>query len=173
MIQEFEGKKPQVHETVFVAATAEVIGDAVIGEGSSVWPGAVIRGDLAPIRIGENSSMQDNCVIHGDPGILTTIKDFVSIGHGAIVHGATVGSNCIIGMGSILLNGCDIGENSIVGAGAVVKEGEKIPPKSLAVGIPAKVVRSLTEEDIQKIRQNALEYVELAKKHRGLFGQKR
>lgn len=165
MIRDFQGKKPQIHEGVFIADSAEVIGDVMIGKGSSIWPGAVLRGDESPITIGEHSNVQDNSVIHGHSTLPTIIKDFVSLGHSVIAHSTTVNNNCIIGMGAILLNGSVIGEDCIVGAGAVVREDQKIPPKSLAVGVPAKVVRSLTKEDIKKIRENALEYVKLRKKY--------
>lgn len=151
---------------VYIHPSAQIIGDVAIGKGSSIWPGVVLRGDDSPISIGENSNIQDNCVIHGKPGIPTVIKDFVSIGHGAIIHSSTIQSHCIIGMGAILLSGSQIGENCIIAAGSVVKENEKIPPRNLAVGVPAKVARPLTDGDIQEIHRNAEEYIKLMAKYK-------
>ncbi|MBI4176590.1 MAG: gamma carbonic anhydrase family protein [Candidatus Aenigmarchaeota archaeon] len=169
MILSFRGKAPRIHETCFIADNATIAGDVDIGENSSVWFGAAIRGDLGPVRIGKGSSVQDNCVIHTDPGRPAFIGDGVSLGHGVVVHGATVKSDCIIGIGAVLLNGCEIGEGSIVAAGAVVKEGEKMPPASLVVGVPGKVVRQLTDDDVKKIKENAAEYVKLGAEYRKMI----
>jgi carbonic anhydrase/acetyltransferase-like protein (isoleucine patch superfamily) len=165
MIQEFNGKKPQIHEGVYIAESAEVIGDVMIGRSSSIWNKAVLRGDEEPITIGENSNIQDACLLHTDKGTPLIIKDYVTFGHGVIAHGCIINSNCLIGMGAIVLNGAEIGENSIVAAGALVKENEKIPPKSLVVGVPGKVVRTLEDEDVEDIRDNALVYVSLSRKY--------
>ncbi|MFH1978657.1 MAG: gamma carbonic anhydrase family protein [Candidatus Aenigmatarchaeota archaeon] len=165
MIKKFEGKKPDVHKDAFIAETASLVGDVSVGEQSSVWYSAVIRADQQSVKIGNRTSIQDNATIHVCPGHPTVIKDGVTVGHNVIVHGCTIESNCIIGMGAILLNGCKIGKNSVIGAGAVVMENAVIPPQSLAVGIPAKVIRKLTEQDIQKIKENAQEYVKLTEQY--------
>ncbi|MBI4021328.1 MAG: gamma carbonic anhydrase family protein [Candidatus Aenigmarchaeota archaeon] len=165
MIRPFGGRRPQVHGGVYIAESAEIIGDVMIGRGSSIWPGVVIRGDESPVTIGEHSNVQDNSVIHCCETLPTIIKDYVTLGHGVIAHSTTVNSDCLIGMGAILLNGSEIGERCIIGAGTLVKEGQVIPPGSLAVGVPARVVRPLEDKDIAKIRNNALEYVRLMKKY--------
>ncbi|EHP68307.1 MAG: gamma carbonic anhydrase family protein [Metallosphaera yellowstonensis] len=161
-IEEFMGRKPKVSTTSFIHQTAYIIGDVEIGDLSSVWHYAVIRGDNEKIVIGRKSNIQENSSIHTDKGYAVEIGDRVSIGHNAIVHGAKVGSNVIIGMGAILLNGAKVGDNCIIGAGAVVTEGKEIPPYSLALGVPAKVVRRLNEADIEAIINNAEEYVQLS-----------
>ncbi len=162
MILDFNGKKPKIDKTAFVAPTADIIGDVEIGENSSVWFGSVLRGDLHYIKIGRNSNVQDNCVMHGTINKYpTVVGKNVSIGHNAIVHGCEVGDNCIIGMGSIILEGAKIGKLCIIGAGAVVKEGEKIPDKSLVVGVPARVVKKLDKSQLKRIDDNWREYVKL------------
>ena len=162
MIMDHKGISPVIDETAFVAPTAAVIGDVVIGADSSVWFGAVLRGDEAPIRIGRGSTVQDNAVLHCDHGSPMNIGDNVTIGHGAIVHGATIGDNVLIGMGAIILNGAKIGDNCIVGAGAVVKENAEIPANSMLVGVPAKVIRSLDDAAISQRREQSY-YVPLSK----------
>jgi carbonic anhydrase/acetyltransferase-like protein (isoleucine patch superfamily) len=155
--------KPNIDKSVVTFKGTHIIGDVKIAENSSVWYNAVIRGDRGPIIIGKNSNIQDNCVIHCSDTITTILKDFVSVGHGAIVHGCEIGENVIIGMNATILNDAKIGNNSIVGAGSVVTEGKEFPDKSLILGIPGKRVRSLSSEEIEKIKLNALVYVELAK----------
>lgn len=149
----------QLHSTVFVAPHAVIVGDVTLAEGCSVWFHATLRGDVEPIRIGPRTNIQEGAILHVDPGYPVTVGADVTIGHRAIVHGATVQEMVIIGMGSTLLNGAVIGENSIVGANALVTEGKVFPPGSLILGSPAKVVRSLTEEEIARIRQGAETYV--------------
>ncbi len=162
MILPYKGKCPSIDKTAFVAPTAEIIGDVELGKDSSVWFGTVLRGDMHYIRIGVNSNVQDNCIMHGTlTNFPTIVGKNVSVGHGAIVHGCEVGDNCIIGMGSIILEGAKIGKWSIVGAGAVVKEGDKMPSKSLIVGVPAKPVKKLTKEQLERIEINWKEYVKL------------
>ena len=163
MIKAYKGKNSKIHKSVFLAETATIIGDVSIGEKSSVWYGVVLRGDENGIIIGKNTNIQDNSVLHGQYG--TRIGDNVTLGHGAIAHGCIINSNCIIGMGAIVLSRAEVGENCIIGAGAVVKEGDKIPAGSLAVGIPAKVVRKLSDKDIQAIKNNAKGYRELAESY--------
>ncbi|MBU0953020.1 MAG: gamma carbonic anhydrase family protein [Nanoarchaeota archaeon] len=155
-------KQPTIHPSAFVAPNATVLGDVQIGARSSVWFGAVIRGDEAPIRIGDETSVQDNCTFHGDQGKGTTVGNRVTVGHNAVVHAATVGDDCIIGMGAIILSGATVGKNCIVGAGAVIKENDTIPDNSLVLGIPATVVRQLTDKERERIKQNAHVYVDLA-----------
>lgn len=145
--------------TAFIAPGAVVVGDVTLGPDSSVWFQAVIRGDCEAIRIGARSNVQDGCVLHADPGFPCTIGEGVTIGHRAIIHGATVGDNVVVGMGSILLNGARVGENSIIAAGAVVTEGAEIPPGSLVMGMPGKVKRTLTPEEIERNRRSAEHYV--------------
>ncbi|MGB9694538.1 MAG: gamma carbonic anhydrase family protein [Caldisericaceae bacterium] len=166
MIISFDGKKPKISEKAFVAETAVIIGNVTIEEGASIWFGAVLRGDIAPIVIGKNSNIQDNTVIHVDTGVPCIIKDFVTVGHNAIIHSATIGSNTLIGMGATVLSLTEIGSNSIVGANALVTENSKIQERSLLLGIPAKIVRSIRDEEIKEIKENAMHYVELAKKYR-------
>lgn len=136
---------------VYIMESAEIVGDVTIGEDSSVWSHAVIRGDDSTIRIGKNSNIQDMCVIHTEHDIPVEIGDNVTIGHSAIVHCRRIGSNCIIGMGAMLLDNAEIGEYCIVAAGAVVTEGQIVPPNSLVMGVPGKVVRDLQESDIRRI----------------------
>lgn len=157
---------PKVHSSCFVAPTAAIIGDVEIEEGCGIWFGAVIRGDLSHIHVGAGSNVQDNCVIHNPPGLETRIGKNVSVGHGAIVHGAIIGDDVIIGMNCTLLNGCEIGEGSIVGANAMVKEGMKVPPGSIVVGVPAKVLRSGDEGLRAACRENAETYHMLRDQHR-------
>ena len=147
---------------VYVADGAKVIGDVKIGSGSSVWYNAVIRGDSNIVKIGNNTNVQDNAVLHVGHEHPLMIGDSVTIGHGAIVHGCMIGNNVLIGMGAIVLNGAHIKKNSLVGAGALVTENKEFPEGSLIIGSPAKAVRELTEEDIRGITENANEYVRLS-----------
>ena len=165
MIRDIKGIKPKIHEDAFVADTAAVIGNVNIGKGSSIWYGAVLRGDIESITKGEFINVQDNSVIHTETGKPTKIGDYTVIGHNAIVHGCTIGNNCLIGMGAIILNRAVIGDNCIIGAGALVPEGKVIPPNSLVLGVPGKVVREVTDEEIESIKRNAMRYNELYKKH--------
>ena len=162
-IEEYLGKRPRISEKVYIHPTAYVIGDVSIGEFSSLWQYAVVRGDEDSIEIGKETNVQEHVTIHTDPGYKVIIGDRVTIGHNAVVHGAKVSSNVIIGMGAILLNGSEIGEFSIIGAGAVVTQGTKIPPYSVAVGVPAKVIKKVSEEEIKLILENAEAYVKLTR----------
>lgn len=155
-----------IDKSVFIADGAKVIGDVEIGENSSVWFNAVIRADSDKVKIGENSNVQDNAVIHTSEGFGVQIGDNVTIGHGAIVHGCTIKDNVMIGMGAIVLNGAIIEENSIIGAGTLVTQGKIIPEGSLAFGNPMKIVRQLTEQEIQSITDNATSYVNEAKEYK-------
>ena len=149
-----------IHETAQIAKGAIVYGDIALGEKSSIWYNAVVRGDDGPIRIGNYSNIQDNCTVHLDAGGEVNIGDYVTIGHGAVVHGCTIGDRCLIGMGAIILNGAVIGENSIIGAGALITQGKEIPTGSMVFGNPGKVVRDVTEEEKNGIVENALHYAE-------------
>lgn len=161
MIVQYNGKKPKIDKTAFIAETAVIIGDVTIEKNASIWYGAVLRGDTAPIHIGKGTNIQDNTVVHVDSASCI-IKDYVTIGHSAIIHAAVIEKNCLIGMGATVLSGAHIEEESIVGANALVAENKKIQKGSLAVGIPAKVVRLLTKEERQSIHKHAVDYAELA-----------
>ncbi len=143
-----------------------VLGDVAIGAESSVWFGAVIRGDSEAIRIGRQTNVQDGCILHADPGFPCTLGDRVTLGHGAIMHGATVEDDCLIGMRAVVMNGAKLGKGSIVAVGSVVTEGTEIPPGSVALGQPAKVKRLATERDRERIAHAAEHYVALAKTYR-------
>lgn len=165
LIRTFQGKTPQLGARVFVAETAALIGDVEIGDDSSIWYGTVLRGDMFPIRIGARTNIQDNCTLHVTTDTWATIlEDEVTVGHGAIVHGCTIGRGSLIGMGSRILDGAVIGEESIIGAGALVTEGMQVPPRSLVLGFPAKIKRSLTEEDLVylgRFHRHYLEYKDI------------
>lgn len=139
----------------FVASNAIVTGDVTLGEDSGVWFGCVIRGDDAPLTIGRRTNIQDLTMIHADTGVPNVIGDEVTVGHRCVLHGAEIGDRCLIGMGAILLGGSKIGEGSIIGAGAVVKENMVIPPRSLVVGIPARIVREVSDEQLEAIKKSA------------------
>ncbi len=170
MIQPLRGRTPDAGRSLFIAWNAQVCGEVMLAEETSVWYSATVRGDLAPITIGRGSNVQDNAVIHVDTDQPTRIGEYVTVGHGAILHGAAVGDRCIVGMGAIILNGVQIGAGSIVGAGALVTEGKEFPPGSLIIGSPARVVRSLTPEEVDRIRLNADHYIEAARGARGEHG---
>ena len=150
---------PEIHPSVYIAHGAMIIGDVTIGEESSVWFNAVLRGDLDQIRIGLRTNIQDGTIVHLDKGFPCIIGDDVTVGHGCIVHGCTVGDGAMLGMGAIVLTGAKIGERAIVGAGALVREGQEIPPETVAVGIPAKVRRDVSAADLERIRFGTLDYV--------------
>ena len=150
---------PNIDPSVFVAKGAVVIGDVIIAKDCSIWYNATIRSTEAPITIGEGSNVQDNAVIHVSPNFPTTIGSYVTIGHGAIVHGCTIDDNALIGMGAIILNGAKIGKNCIIAAGALIPQNKIIPDNSLVMGSPEKIVRQVTEEEIRKNTQNAKEYI--------------
>ena len=160
------GVSPKVDLAAFVADGARLIGAVELGEGSSVWFNAVLRGDTEPISIGRFSNVQDNCTLHADPGFACTVGEGVTIGHNAVVHGATVEDDVLIGMHATVLNGAVVGRGSIVGAGALVPEKAVIPPGSLVVGIPARVVRQLRPEEIEGIRGSAQGYLRRAERYR-------
>lgn len=158
----FLRKKPTLGQGVYIARTAVVVGDVTLGDYSSVWYNAVLRGDINQIRVGHHSNIQDNAVLHLADELPCIVGNWVTIGHGAIVHACTVGDECLIGMGCTILDGASIGEQSIVGANALVTQGAEIPPGSLVLGAPAKVVRSLKAEDRAMLREWSEKYVENA-----------
>ena len=164
----FAGTTPAVHDSGFVAPTASIIGNATLARDSSAFYGVSVRADTAAITVGEGSNLQDNVVLHADPGFPCTVGAGVSVGHAAVVHGCTVEDDCLIGMGATVLNGAVIGAGSLVAAGAVVLEGTVVPPRSLVAGVPGKVRRELTDEEYDGVRANAARYRELAAAHRDL-----
>lgn len=161
-------KDPKISEKAFVAKNATVIGDVTVEEDANIWFGAAIRGDMDSIYIGKGSNVQDNAVVHVDKGFPVKIGENVTIGHGAIVHGCTVGNNVLVGMGAIILNGAKIGDNCIIGAGAMVTQNKEIPANSLLMGCPAKVVREVDEQGAESTRQNSLRYIEEGKEYKKL-----
>ena len=157
MIAEFQGHKPQINAKTFIATGAVVIGRVTLQEYSSVWFNATLRGDVDTIEIGRYSNIQDNSLVHLDDGFPCKIGDFVTVGHNSVIHGCTIEDHCLIGMGAIIMNGAVIGRGSIVAAGALVKENMIIPPHSLVVGLPAKVVRTIPEK-LAGIHAQAVKY---------------
>ncbi|MDR3097767.1 MAG: gamma carbonic anhydrase family protein [Paraburkholderia sp.] len=151
---------PTIHESVFVADNATVVGSVELAEDSSVWFGATLRGDNEPIKIGPRSNIQEGAALHTDPGYPLTLEASVTVGHQAMLHGCTIKEGALIGIQAVVLNGAVIGRNCLVGAGAVVTEGKVFPDNSLILGAPAKVVRELTEADIVGLKRNADAYVE-------------
>lgn len=162
----YKGVWPVIAEDVFIAPGAMVIGNVTIREGASVWYNAVVRGDVAPIVIGQRTNIQDNCTLHVDEDAPLTIGDDCTVGHGAIVHGATVGDRVLLGMNSVVLSQAQVGADTIVGASALVSEGKSITSGSLAVGIPARVVRTLTEAEREHLLESADGYVRRAQEHK-------
>lgn len=166
MMYAFEGKAPRIHPTAYVAPAATVIGDVELGEGVSVWPGAVLRGDVGRIVIGARSNVQDGSVIHVDTGGETVLGRDVVVGHMAMLHSCAVADACLVGMSATVLSGSSVGEGSIVAGGAVVLQGQEIGPYSLAAGVPAQVKRQLGPETrVDRVR-HAAAYVDLARRHR-------
>ena len=164
MLIALEDKIPQVADTAWIAPTAVLAGSVVIGDGASVWYGTVLRADNEPITIGARSNVQDNCVFHVDQGKPVLLGEGVSIGHSAVVHGATIEDHVLVGMHATVMNGAVIGTESLIAAGALVTEGMIVPPRSLVAGVPAKVRRELTEAEIAKLHHNA----EIYEGHRDL-----
>ena len=155
-----------IKDSIVICPGAQVIGDVELGEDVSIWHGAVLRGDTDSITIGNNTNVQDNCVVHCTRGFPVKIGDNVSVGHGAVVHGCTLEDNVLIGMNATVLNGAKIGKNSIIGAGAVVSEGKEFPEGSLILGVPAKLIKQVTPEQIEMIQHNADNYVKLSKQYK-------
>jgi len=160
IVRAYEGKKPRLGDRVFVAENAALIGDVEVGNDCSIWYGTTVRGDVNFIRIGSRTNVQDNCTIHVNHDRWSTvIAEEVTIGHGAIVHGCTIKRGALIGMGSRVLDGAVIGESALVGAGALVPEGMEVPPRVLVIGVPARVKRPLTDEELAKLEESWKHYV--------------
>ena len=163
MIRSARGKLPEIAHSARGADSAVVTGDVTLGAYVTLWYGAVLRGDETPIRIGDGSNIQDNCVVHGTAGKPVTVGSNVVVGHGAILPSCTVEDGCLVGMGAILLDGCVIGKGSIIGERALVPPGKIIPPGSMVMGVPGKVVRAVTEEEMASTLANAEHYVQLGR----------
>lgn len=162
MIINYLGNQPIIHETAFIAPNATIIGNVTIGENSSIWFGCILRCEKNQIKIGNRTNIQDLSTIHIDHELSVIVGDDVTVGHNVILHGCEIGNNVLVGMGSIVMNGCKIGDNVIIGAGSLLTQNTEVPPNSLVFGRPAKVIRNLTQEEIDYIKRSALEYVEFA-----------
>jgi carbonic anhydrase/acetyltransferase-like protein (isoleucine patch superfamily) len=167
VILSFRGVTPEVADEAWVADNATVLGDVVLGARSGVWFGSVVRADVAPIRVGEETNLQDNCTLHADPGAPLTVGDRVTVGHAAVLHGCTVGSDVLVGMAAVVLNRARIGAGSVVAAGAVVLEDTEVPPGSLVAGVPAKARRPVTRAERERARRGVDTYVRLAREQGG------
>lgn len=165
MIREYRGKRPQIAASAYVDPSAEVIGEVILGERTSIWCNTTIRADVCSVRIGDDTNIQDNCCLHGDHDKPVTVGERVVVGHSVTLHGCTVGNECLIGMGATILNGAQIGEGSIIAAGSLVLEGQTIPAESIVMGSPAKVRRQGGEAERRRIRENAQEYVRLSREY--------
>lgn len=165
-IYQLDDKAPQVHPSAWVADSAQVMGDVVLAEDSSVWFGTVIRGDTATITVGAGTNIQDGSVLHADEGLPLTIGAHVTVGHQVMLHGCTVGDGSLIGIGAVVLNGACIGKHCLVGAGSLVTEGKVFPDGSMILGSPAKVVRQLTPAQIEMLERSAQNYVRNARRFR-------
>ncbi len=174
MIRPFRGIRPQIHPTAFIEESAQVVGDVVVGAQSSVWFGAVVRGDVYHIRIGERTNIQDGTVVHVTNGTHATIlEDEVTVGHNVTLHGCHVERGCLVGIGSIVMDACRVGERSLVAAGALLSPGTVVPPRSLVMGVPARVKRPLTDEEVAQLDifwQNYVEYTRVYREEYGLEG---
>jgi len=166
MLRAYQGIAPRIHDSCYIDESAQIIGDVEIGENSSVWMNAVVRGDVNTIRIGRRTNIQDGTIVHVDEGFPCTIGPRVGVGHRVILHGCTVEEECLIGMGSVLLNGVRIGKGSVVAAGAVIPEGMQVPAGSLVMGVPGRIVRAVDPGLSERIEGTWRHYVEQAKVHR-------
>ena len=167
-LKRFLHAKPQIAEAAFVASNATLIGDVRLGRNSSVFYGAVLRGDIETIRIGEGTNVQDGCIIHLADDLGATVGAYCTVGHAAIIHACTIGDLCLVGMKAVILDGAEIGDECLIGAGALVTSRTKIPPRSLVLGSPAKVVRQLTEAEILFLRASADKYITVSRAHAAL-----
>ncbi|MBU4485248.1 gamma carbonic anhydrase family protein [bacterium] len=168
MIRKYKDFTPKIDPTAYVDESAQVIGNVTIGKNCSVWPNAVIRGDENSIKLGDNTNIQDNCVLHVPPYASLIIGNDVTIGHGAVVHGCTVGNNVLIGMGAIIMDNATIGDNCIIAAGSVVMEKAEIPSNSLVAGAPAQIKKEVKDEWKVKLKENADEYAKLAQTYKNV-----
>ncbi|CAM3740587.1 gamma carbonic anhydrase family protein [Paracidovorax anthurii] len=165
-LYELDGMAPRIADSAWVADSAEVMGNVVLGDGASVWFGAVLRGDNEALTIGAGTNVQDGSVLHSDPGQPLVLGEGVTVGHRVVLHGCTVGDGSLIGIGAVVLNGARIGRNCLVGAGALVTEGKEFPDGSMILGSPAKAVRQLSPEHIEGLRRNAQTYIANARRFR-------
>lgn len=163
MIKDYQGKSPIISSDSYIAETAVVIGNVTIEKDANIWFGSVLRGDYSEIYIGEGTNIQENSVVHGDKEYKVQVGRGCTIGHGAIIHGCTIGDNSLIGMGAIILNGAKIGNNSIVGAGSLVTQNKEYEDGVLILGNPAKVIRKLTQEEIESNKKSYEEYVSVSR----------
>ena len=166
LILSIAGRAPELHPESWVAPNATVIGQVVLAAGASLWYGAILRAEVEPIEIGAGTNIQDGVTIHVDPGFPARIGAGVSVGHNAVLHGCTIEDDSLVGMGAVVLNGAVVGSGSLIAAGAVVPQGAVIPPGSMVAGVPGKVRRQLSDDEIAGIRTNATLYQELVKVHR-------
>lgn len=166
MILPYLEHSPKIHASAYIAPGAVVVGRVDLQENVSIWYNSVVRGDVDRVSIGRGTNIQDGCLLHQNEGIPLVIGEEVTVGHGAILHGCTIGDGCLIGMGAIILTGAKIGPEALIGAGSVVKEGQEIPPGVLAVGSPARVIRSLSDEERSGLRESARHYRMMAEQHR-------
>jgi carbonic anhydrase/acetyltransferase-like protein (isoleucine patch superfamily) len=167
----FKGEVPKLGSDVYIASGVQIIGAVSIGDHASVWYNSVLRGDLAPIYIGHKTNIQDGCIGHVNINQPLWVEDEVSVGHGAIIHGCRIAKGALIGMGAIILNGAEIGEYALIGAGSIVTENKKIPPFTLSLGSPAKVVRELTEQDLARMKRTMESYVQKGLEYRRELGE--
>ena len=166
MVTNYLEKRPDVERASFLAPSADIVGEVFLAKDVTVWFNATVRGDMASIKIGEGTNIQDNAVVHVNTDMPTSIGKGVTVGHGAIIHACTIGNDCLIGMGAIILDEAVIGDECLVAAGALVTPRKQFPPRSLIVGSPAKAVRTLTDEEIQDIRENGNHYIEMGNNYR-------
>lgn len=157
--------KPKIAESAFIAPGAAICGNVIVGENCSVYFNSTLRGDRQPISLGDGTNVQDNCVLHATPVFPVEIGKSVSIGHGSIIHGCTISDNVLVGMGSTIMNNAQIGENCIIGAGTLITQGKIIPPNSVVMGRPGKIVRTAEAEDIERIAKNAKHYMTMSAEH--------
>jgi carbonic anhydrase/acetyltransferase-like protein (isoleucine patch superfamily) len=165
MILEYKGKKPKIGKNVFIAPNATVVGDVEIQDNASIWYGTVIRGDLAPVKVGKNTNIQDNCTVHTDVDKPAIIGENVTVGHNAVVHGCTIENNCLIGINAVVLSGARIKTGSVVAAGSVVRQDNEVGPYHLVTGVPASMKKRLSEDTVEKRKQTARSYIKTAKEH--------
>ena len=166
MLYGYQGVSPSIHESVYLADGVRIIGDVSLEEECSIWYNAVLRGDIAPIRIGPRCNIQDGSIAHVNQHQPLLLGENVSVGHGVIIHGCTIGNGSLVGMGAIVLNGAQIGEYALIGAGSLITENKIIPPYTLSMGSPARVVRELTEDDLARMKQTTESYVIRGKEYR-------
>lgn len=163
MVRDYNNISPKIHETAFIAPNSTVIGDVVLGANTTVWYNAVLRGDIESIVVGDNTNVQEGCILHCKKGTKLKVGAFVTIGHGAILHSCSIGDNSLVGMGAIVLDDAEIGNNCLVAAGSVVTPRTKIPDGSLIAGSPAAIKRVLSEQEILELKNNAKEYIDILK----------